>query len=119
MGYNILFSKETEVSVRDYIFRVYSIETHWAGDPPGKMEDMPGNFLEQTVSIIGCTNPTHIEAIAAENNLRLPGFYPLRKETTNEPRDYAKLKHEQLVEDVQNNPERYIRMIKRAVKEFL
>ena len=113
---NILFSEKTEVPMRDYTFRVYSIEKHWAGDPGGKMEDMPGNFLEQEVSIVGCTHPNHIEAIAAKNNLRLT---QLHKETTNEPEGYAKLKHDQLVGDVRNNSEKYIRMIKGAVKRFL
>ena len=105
--------------MRDYTFRVYSIEEHWAGYPGGKMEDMPGNFLEQEVSIVGCAHPNHIEAIAAENNLRLTNPHQLRKETTNEPEGYAKLKHDQLVGDVRNNSEKYIGMIKGAVKRFL
>jgi len=116
---SILFNETTEVDVKDYTFRVYSIEKHWEGDLHGKMEDMPGNFLEQTVSIIGCKNPTYVEAIAAEANLRLTGENELKRETTNEPQGYAKLKHEQLVRQVRDHPEQYIRLIRGAVKKFL
>ena len=119
MSDEILFSEETEVSVRHYTFRVYSIETHWKGDSCGKMEDMPGDFLNQEVSLIGCENPTSLEAIAAENNLRLTREHELKKETTSEPEGYAKLKHDQLVKDIRTNSERYIQRIRGAVKRFL
>jgi hypothetical protein len=113
---NVLYAKREAVKVGRHTFNVHTIETHWQGDPHGKMEDMPGNFLEQTVQLTACDNPDAIEQLGVQYLVVLDHQ---RKETTHEPRGYAELKHTQLVKRVQTSPEQYTRNIRRAVKEKL
>ena len=46
---NVLYAKREAVKVGRHTFNVHTIETHWQGDPHGKMEDMPGNLDRKSV----------------------------------------------------------------------
>ena len=113
---NPLYYQTDSITVGRHTFRVHSIETHWAGDPQGKMEDMPGNFLEQTVILTDCKKPSPVEQLGVKYQVVL---YRQKKETTSEPRGYSKLKHDQLLELVQASPGDYTRNIQGEVKKKL
>ena len=113
---NILYDKTDSVKVGRHTFGVHSIEHHWKGGSSGGIEGMPGNYLEQTVQLTACETPTPIEQLGVQYNVTL---YHQKKETTSEPTGYANLKHEQLVERVQNSSEQYTRNIREAVKKKL
>jgi len=113
---NVLYDKTDSVTVGRHTFGVHTDEHRWKGDPAGKMEDMPGNFLEQTVNLTACENPSPIEQLGVQHKVLL---YTLKRETTNEPRGYAELKHNQLVESVRASPEQYTKRIQSAVKAVL
>jgi len=112
----VLYDKLDLIKVERHTFKIHSIETHWEGDAYGKMEDMPGNFLEQTIQLNACEKPSPIEQLGVQNQVVL---YHWRKETTSEPSGYAPLKHQQLLDLVQKSPTQYTRNIQRAVKEKL
>jgi len=113
---NPLYEKKDLVKVERHTFSVHSIENYWAGGSGGKSEDRPGNFLEQTVQLTACDNPCPVEQLGVQYQVLL---YKWKKETTGEPRGYAALKHQQLVELVQQSPEIYTREIQGAVKKKL
>jgi hypothetical protein len=112
----ILYDKLDSIKVGRHTFKVHTNERHWQGDPAGKMEDMPGNFLEQIVKLNACENPSPIEQLGVQYQVVL---YKCKKETTSEPSSYAPLKHQQLLDLVQKSPMQYTRNIQRAVKEKL
>lgn len=107
------FERTDPVKAGRYTFSVHSIETHWAGEGSGKMEDMPGDFLDQTVNLTACDNPSPIEQLGVQHQVQL---YHKRKEITGEFRRYSELKHEQLVDFVSTSPEQYAKNIRAAVK---
>lgn len=111
-----LYQKSTDVKSGKYTFRVESLEYHWEGGPRGGIEDMPGDFLEQKVMLIDCDNPSNIEAIAVENRILLGEF---KTETSSEPKGYARLKHEDLIEKLKKDALYYTQNIRREVKKIL
>jgi hypothetical protein len=110
---NTLYDRTDSVTVGRHTFGVHTSEHHWKGGSGGKMEDIPGNFLEQTVQLNDCENPSVIEQLGVMHTVRL---YHQRKETTNEPPGYADLKHKQLVEQVQSSPGQYTQKIRGVVR---
>ena len=112
----ILYQNSTEVKSGRYNLRVYTIEKHWIGEGSGGMESMPGNFLEQEVSLIDCDNPSPIESLAVQHKVTLRKS---KKKTTSEPKGYADLKHNQLVEEVPKNLNYYLQNLRSAVKKVI
>lgn len=112
----ILYENISQVYTDNYTFLVHSVETHWKGHDSGKMEDMPGNFLSQTISLRDCSKPSHLESIAIEKKLVLRES---KKEITNEPEGYSKLKHKQLIKHVKEHPGYYLQTLQRVVKDSL
>ncbi len=95
---------------------IKSIETHSFGYDSGKMDERPGDFLETQVSIKNISKPSALEALAVEKRLIL---WENKKEITDEPEGYAKLKHDQIVAKVQKSPDYYLQDLRKAVKDCL
>jgi hypothetical protein len=114
----ILNSYKTKVEAGKYTLVVQTIERYWAGHDSGKMEDMPGTFLDTMVSLDGISGElSPLEALALELKVNL--LEKSGKEITNEPKGYAELYHNQFVEKVKKDPNEYTQCIRGAVKAKL
>ena len=114
----ILHKFKSEVQAGKYLFSVEVIEKHWTGCASGKMEDMPGNFLNAKVKLLNISgNLSPIEQLAL--NYKPVLLSDTRKEVTNEPKGYSELFHKDLVEKVQNDPKRYVSDLQKIVKKKL
>lgn len=113
----IVYEEKSNVKSGRHTFSVYSVETYWPGYDSGKMEDMPGKFLQQTISLIKCSKPSNLEALAIERKVILRKAP--KREITNEPEGYAKLKHKQLVTHVKEHPGYHLQTLQQAVKNSL
>lgn len=118
-----MVNKETfkdSVITGKYNFLVTSDATYCSKEAlanhKGKMEDMPGSFLTQKVTLQDISGQrSWQEQGAVEHQLILNEIYC---EITREPRGYAELRHKQLVELVTESPENYTRNIPRQLKKL-
>jgi|SRR3989338_1352000 len=99
-----------------YKLHVQTIEYHW-NNGGSKMEDMPGDFLDVEVRIIGTSRKlSPLEALAVEKQVVL---HKDHKEITHEPEGYAKLWHDNIVKRIQEQPTVYLQNIADAIKKAL
>ncbi|MEN7982553.1 MAG: hypothetical protein ABFQ65_03840 [Nanoarchaeota archaeon] len=100
------YEEETQIRFDRYLFRIRSNERYLIF-----LEDwgeMPDNFLTQRIFIENIDNP-----FRSEKNLIHKTFFLEEVNTTDESKDYAPLKHKQLVNKMAHAPWRYLRKIKR------
>ncbi len=110
------YEKISDIGIGKYTLTIHSTEIPWEGHDSGKMDDTPGNFLNQEVILKDCSHPNKLEALAIELGVIL---WSQEKDITHEPGEYSKLKHEQLVNDVLKYPQIYLQDFKKIVKEAL
>jgi hypothetical protein len=110
------FEKSETIGIAGYGFRIETKERYWRGYS-GKMEDMPGFFMEGHVALTDCPkDATNLEMYAAENGVVLATY---KKETTCEPDGYAKLYHRAVVGDVMEDYSKYLREIPLKIGNLL
>ena len=108
---------ETPVESGRYKLLVKSTETYWSGEDSGKMEDMPGTFLETQISLLDISKPlSKLEALAVEMKVIL---HKGKREITDEPKGYAKLWHNHIVQKAEKDLTKYIQNIATLVKDKL
>jgi len=111
------FKKQDKIETKGYSFQVETEEHYWSGYEHGKMEDMPGYFMTNAVSLTGYHNSaTDYEKIAAKNKLVL---YKNKIETTHEPAGYAEIYHKALTDEVRSSCEEYLSRVPKEVKILL
>jgi hypothetical protein len=111
------FRKQDEVETKGYKFQLATEEYYWSGYESGKMEDMPGHFMTNKISLTGYPDSaTDYEKIAAKNKLAL---YKNKKETTFEPAEYAEIYHKALMGEIRSNPKEYLSRVPGKVRDLL
>lgn len=113
----IINSYESSIKTGKFTLTVRSVEKYWPGHDSGKMEDMPGTFLEVKLFIENVSkNPSPLEALAAQHHVVL---HKTKKEITHEPKGYGEMSHNHFVEKVKKSPDYYLQNMKKAVKDIL
>jgi len=117
---DIVKEYNSTVTVGSWKLGVKSIHTHWEGHDSGKMEDMPGDFLETRVLVKSISKEASPlspeESLAVKYRVVLS---KIRKEITHEPKEYAKLWHYHIRNQVKEQPTLYLQNLKKAVKEAI
>lgn len=112
----ITFENCETIEAGGYTFKIETKERYWNGYN-GKMENLPGFFMEGHVALTGCPeDAVLLEKFAAENKLVLDAH---KKETTCEPPGYAELYHKAVVEDVREEYPTYLGEVPKRAKDFL
>lgn len=111
---NVFFS---DIETNRYKLHIKTVEYYW-NNGGLKSEDMPGNFLDVEVKLIGITllKPSALELLAVEKQVVL---YETTKEITNEPQGYAKLWHDHMTKRVKEQPNVFLQNLADAVKKAL
>ena len=100
------FDETERIRTGLYTLEVTTKSHYWKGVEGGKMEEMPGWFMDQKLSLLEIKADDPLHVLAREKlPIRLMGKH---REITNEPIGYAGLYHNDFVEDVKDDPSEYI-----------